>query len=326
MSSTVNEAFSNFNRDFVNLDPERTKIAKTSRDWLLKQLIGLQDKFTDFPKLYEGMHLNFGSFARHTKIRELDDIDLLLTFAAEGTTYNTIIVGQEYSLRPPELAKKLKSRCNDDGTLNSIKMVNMLVSALNKVDQYQSSDIGRVQEAATLQLSSYEWCYDIVPAFYTDTGYYQIPDGNGGWKATDPRIDEERILRINARHGGKLLQLIRTLKFWNRRAKMTEIPSYLFENMILNYYENANPISDYIDLNLRVFWDHLQNGIHYEVSDPKKFQGNLNTLSIEDRIKIAEKATDASQRAAEAIRLETVESNQNAAIKKWAEIFGPDFN
>jgi len=309
----------------VNLGPERTKVAKASRDWLLKQLVGLQDKFTDFPKLYEGMHLNFGSFARHTKIRELDDIDLLLVFAAEGTTYSTILFGKEYTLRPPEQAQKLKSRCNDDGTLNSIKMVNMLVSALSEVEQYQASDIGRVQEAATLQLSSYEWCYDIVPAFYTDTGYYQIPDGAGGWKATDPRIDEERILRINVRHDGRLLQLIRTLKFWNRRAKMTEIPSYLFENMILNYYENADPISEYVDLNLKGFWDYLRTGIHYQVPDPKKFQGELNTLSADERSKISAKAADAYSRAAEAIRLETAEMNHDAAIRKWAEIFGSDF-
>jgi hypothetical protein len=326
MSSTVNEAFVLFNKDFVNLDPERTKIAKASRDWLLKQLVGLQDKFTDFPKLYQDMHMNFGSFARRTKIRELDDIDLLLTFAAEGTTYTTVIFGREYSLRPPEQAQKLRSRCNDDGTLNSIKMVNMLVSALREIEQYQASDIGRVQEAATLQLSSYEWCYDIVPAFYTDTGYYQIPDGAGGWKATDPRIDDERILRINARHEGRLLQLIRTLKFWNRRAKMTEIPSYLFENIILNYYENANPISEYIDLNLKVFWDYLRTGIHYGVPDPKNFQGDLNTLSLDERNKISAKALDAYSRSGEAIRLETVEKNQDAAIRKWAEIFGPNFN
>lgn len=326
MSSTVNEAFSNFNKEYVNLDPERTKVARGSRDWLFKQLIGLQDKFSDFPKLYQDMHVNFGSFSRNTKIGELDDIDLMLTFSAEGTTYDTISYGKEYILRPPESATKLRSRCNDDKTLNSIKVVNMLVNALAEVEQYASSEIHRVQEAATLQLNSYEWCYDIVPAFYTDTGYYLIPDGQGRWKATDPRVDHERVTRINSMHGGKLLQVIRTLKYWNRRAMMTTIPPYFFENMILNYFEQAAPISEYIDFALRDFWNYLQTGIHYDVSDPKKFQVNLNTLTHEERRGIAEKAAEAHKKANEAIRIETQDHNQASAIRKWAELFGDDFN
>jgi hypothetical protein len=325
MSSTVNEAFNVFNRDFVNLDPERTKVARASRGWLQEQLIGLQGKFSDFPKLFGGMHIDFGSFSRNTKIRELDDIDMLLTFSAEGTTYNTIVYGQKYALKPPASAKHLRTRSNDDGTLNSIKIVNMLVSALREIDQYESAELHRVQEAATLQLRSYEWCCDIVPAFYTDTGYYQIPDGQGGWKATDPRVDQERVKRINAHHGGRLLQLIRTLKFWNRRAMMTTIPPYLFENIILNYFENAVPITEYIDFSLREFWNYLQTGIHYDVPDPKGFQGNLNLLTSEERDSIASKARDAFQKAEEAIHLETTQHNQSAAINKWAEIFGSDF-
>jgi predicted nucleotidyltransferase len=324
-SLTVNEAFNTFNRDYVNLDSERTKVARASRDWLLKQLIALPEKIADFPKLYESMHINFGSFARNTKIRELDDIDLLLAFSAEGTKYQTVIFGQEYVLRPPATASKLLDLCNEDGTLNSIKLINKLVSSLGEIEQYKESEMHRVQEAATLQLNSYEWCYDIVPAFYADAGYYQIPDGQGGWKATDPRIDETRVVRINKKHNGRILQLIRTLKFWNRRAMMATIPPYLFENIILNFYDATESISEYIDLNLRSFWDYLQTGIHYDVPDPKNFQGNLNTLTSDERAGIAAKACDAWRRAASAIQLEVSNHDQIAAINKWAEIFGPDF-
>jgi hypothetical protein len=325
MSTTVNEAFNLFNRDFVSLDSERTKIARRSRDWLLTQLVNLPNKFSDFPKLYDGKHVNFGSFARNTKIRELDDIDLILAFSAEKTTYNAISFGKEYTLRPPSEAENLKSRCNDDGTLNSIMLINMLVSALGEIDQYQSSEKHRAQEAATLQLSSYEWCYDIVPAFYTDTGYYLIPDGQGRWKATDPRIDENRVITINQQHGCKLLQIIRALKFWNERAMMVTVPSYLFENIVLNYFHSKTSITDYIDFSLRDFWGYLITGIHYKVPDPKSFQGELNTLSWEDRSGIANKATEAFQKAKEAIVLETSALNPIGAIRKWAEIFGPNF-
>ena len=326
MSQTVNGAFAAFHRDYVNLDPERTQIARASRDWLLKQLISLPSKFSDFPKLYDGMHVNYGSFSRNTKIRELDDIDLLLTFFAQGTTHECLIPGKEFILRPPNTAKDLMERCNEDGTLNSIKMVNMLVNALGEIDQYESSDIHRVQEAATLQLVSYEWCFDIVPAFYTDTGHYLIPDGQGRWKATDPRIDHERIVRIDKHHGGRLIQVVRTLKFWNERAMMTTIPPYLLENIILNYFEKKEPISVYIDFTLREFWDYLKTGINYSVPDPKGFQGDLNNLSFDERNGISSKATEAHTKANEAITLETSGGDQMAAIRKWAEIFGPNFN
>ncbi|MEQ1499860.1 MAG: nucleotidyltransferase [Parcubacteria group bacterium] len=326
MSITVNDAFNKFNKDYVNLDQDRTKIARDSREWLIKQLVNLPDKYSDFPKLYNEKHINFGSFSRNTKIRELDDIDLILTFSAEHTTYNTIIPGKEYTLHPPEDVKKLTERCNDDGTLNSIKIVNMLVNSLRKVDQYKSSETHRVQEAATLQLNSYEWCYDIVPAFYTDVGFYLIPDGDGGWKATDPRIDHSKVDRINLKHGGKILQIIRTLKFWNRRAMMVTIPSYLFENIILNYFDAQDKLTDFIDLSIRDFLGYLVYGIHYDVQDSKGFQGNLNTLGLNERNNISAKAKDAYSKACEAVQIEIQDKNQDGAIKKWAEVFGPNFN
>lgn len=325
MAKTVNEAFNEFNKDSVNLDTGRTKIARGSRDWLIEQLITLPDKIDDFPKLYENMHIKFGSFARNTKISPLDDIDLMLTFTGAGTTYSTITYGQNYILHVPESATLLRKLCNDNGTLNSIKVVNKIVSSLNKIEHYKSASKHRRQEAATLDLTSYEWVFDIVPSFYTDTKYYIIPDGQGGWKATDPRIDQERISTINKSFNGQVLQLIRTLKYWNRRASMTTIPSYLFETIILNSIEGKDKISDYIDVNLINFWLYLKDAIYNNVNDPKGFQGNLNTMSYSEKKGISEKAYDAYLKGYEAYKFETEEKNQSKAINKWIEIFGDKF-
>ena len=325
MSLTVNAAFNSFNQIIVNLDTERTKIARSSRDWLIGQLVNLPNKVADFPLLFDGMHIKYGSFARNTKIRELDDIDLIICLHAQGTQYGNSYSGA-YTLVPPSTAKTLLGLCNDDGTLNSIKLVNKFKNALSQIEHYKAAEIHRKQEAVTLSLSSYEWVFDIVPAFHSVHGYYEIPDGSGGWKPTNPEIDQEKVNRINTKHNGRLLQLIRTLKFWNRRAMTTTIPSYLFENMILNYCDNRVAISEYIDFALRDFWSYFINGIHYSVPDPKGFQGELNTLSQEQRDSISAKAQDAYNRAQDAIRFETTDKNQQAAINKWAEIFGPNFN
>jgi len=325
MAKTVNEAFITLNKKFVNLIPDRTQIARSSRDWLIEQLISLPSKNIDFPKLYSNMSIRYGSFARNTKISPLDDIDLVLTFSGEGSTYLTVSYGTHYVLTVPESATLLRKLCNDDGTLNSIKVVNKIVSSLGKIEHYKFAERHRKQEAATLNLSSYEWSFDIVPAFYTDTKYYLIPDGQGGWKATDPRIDQERVNRINLKHEGKALQVIRTLKYWNRRATMTTVPSYLFENLILKYLEEIQSISDHIGINLINFWYSLKSAIYLDVPDPKGFQGSLNTLSNDQKAGISAKANDAYIKGFEAYKVETQEKNQIDAINKWIEIFGNEF-
>lgn len=325
MAKNVNSAFAEFHKESVNLDPERTKKANSSRDWLIGQLKGLPDKIDDFPALYEGMSVKFGSFARRTKIRPLDDIDLTLTFGATGSTYWTHIYGQSYTLTAPESATKLRKLCNDDNTINSKKVVNKIVSSLDQIEHYKSAETHRRQEAATLQLNSYEWNFDIVPAFYTDTGYYLIPDGNGKWKATDPRVDQNRVTEVNQKHDGKILQIIRTLKYWNSYAKMPTIPSYLFENLVLNYFDSKTKIEDYIDYNIKHFWYHLKSAIYNSVKDPKGFQTDLNSLSYDDKVKISEKAEDTYNKACEAYEAELKEKNQEKAINKWRTIFGDSF-
>lgn len=77
------------------------------------------------------MDIQFGSFARNTKIRELDDIDYILVFSAEGSTYWQSGFG-EISLQVPETAADLRRYC-DDGWLNSRKLINKLVSSLSAV-------------------------------------------------------------------------------------------------------------------------------------------------------------------------------------------------
>jgi hypothetical protein len=325
MAKTVNSAFQEFNRDFVNLDSDITKTARSSRDWLIKQIEKFPSSIDDFPRLYDGMHIKFGSFARNTKIRPLDDIDLIITFSADGATYFTHEYGKLYTISVPEESTNLRKLCNDDGTLNSIKLVNKIVSSLKEIEHYKAAEIHRRQEATTLSLSSYEWNFDIVPAFYTDTGYYLIPDGKGNWKATDPRMDQELVTNCNKKHNGEILQIIRTLKYWNRRAQMSTIPSYLFEVIIINYFNSKNEIKDYIDLNLINFWAHLHSCIYDRVEDPKSLSGNLNDLTLEDKRKISDKALDAYTKANEAIKAETEDKDQQKAINKWLEIFGNDF-
>ena len=70
MAYTVNSSFEDFMRDSVNLDPDRTTTARTSRDWLVQKIEDLVNR-GKLPPLHDGVsHYFFGSFARNTKIRQ----------------------------------------------------------------------------------------------------------------------------------------------------------------------------------------------------------------------------------------------------------------
>ncbi|AIY14120.1 hypothetical protein [Cellulophaga baltica] len=324
MAKTVNSAFATFNKDFVNLDSGKTNTARTSRDWLYGQLNNFPDNDESFPLKYEDRHHKFGSFARNTKIRELDDIDLIYCLHGNNAYYSKSIFGNKYYLHTENAGIRLKN-LSDNNQLNSIKVVNKFVSSLSNISQYKSAAIHRRQEAATLNLTSYDWSFDIVPAFYTTSGFYLIPDGSGNWKATNPPLDQKYVTDLNNKHTHSVHQLIRTLKYWNRRAKMPTISSYLFENFVLNFCEYQDKLSDYIDVNVINFWYYLKSEVYNDVKDPKGIEANLNSLTYEEKQKISEKANEAYKIGYEANRLETKESDQESAINKWRQIFGNDF-
>ena len=329
MVTTVNEAFSVFLRDYVNLDSEETRQARNSRDWLLSQIHLFPDKDANFPNLYPEKDISFGSFARRTKKRPLDDIDMMIALSAESGVYHEFTDRTE--IRVSQFAYKLKALCFDNTTtLNSRKVINKFISLLNQVPQYEKAEIKRNMEAATLNLTSYPWTFDLVPCFFTqkdwsNRDYYLIPDGQGHWKKTDPRIDRNRVSEINQNHDGNVLNVIRLMKYWNRRPTMPSMSSYLIENMILDFYSTQHTkASEYVDLEVPKVLQYIQTSIFYQVNDPKGIQGNINQLSYENREKISKRAYRDYLKAVEARNFEG-EGEHKLSIARWSEIFGEYF-
>lgn len=199
MITTVNGAFDEFMRKTVRLDPDRTEVAKTSKNNLVEEIEKFPDDGEFFLMFPDFASIDYGSFSRKTKIRELDDIDLMIVLHAEGNIREPI-GGGRFRIRVPGTKTRQDDQCNDNSNvLNSIKVINRFKEYLKNVSAYDKADIKRNQEAVTLKLKSYEWVYDIVPCFMTvpDPGgntFFLIPDGQGDWKPTDPRIDKERTV------------------------------------------------------------------------------------------------------------------------------------
>jgi hypothetical protein len=329
MAQTVIEAFNEFLKETVNLDPEQTKKARASRDWLFGQIASFQNDAA-FPQSYPEFDINFGSFARRTKKRPLDDIDMMICLSGQGGYYTeyvdkiTITVDSESNLKP---------FCNDlTNTLNSKKVINKFIRKCEAVPQYSKADLKRNGAAAVLSLQSYDWCFDIVPCFITTADssgctYYLIPDGNGNWKKTDPRIDRDRIKEINKFHDGNVLNVIRIIKYWNRRATMPSMGSYFLETMILDYYASrseTDKASKYVDIEIPRVLQYIAGHIYLDVFDPKGIRGNINDVPWEDRVKIAERATLDKQKA-DAARSFEDSSDHKSSIQKWREVFGEEF-
>lgn len=321
MPKTVNSAFRDFLDDEVNLEPDQNRRARNSRDYLLTNIAEF-GKEADFFDLYSGFNLYYGSFARKTKKKPLDDIDLMIGFSGRGYSYQK--EDDHYLISIQD--KDREYGCADDkGYLNSRKVIELLKGRLYQISNYQKAEMHRNMQAITLQLSSYPWNFDIVPCFYTDTDFYLIPNGDGNWEKTDPRIDNDRTTRLNQKFGGHLLELIRLVKYFNSRKLTVTIPSYLLEVIILDYYDDQQFNGTWrIDDNLKLVFGEIAIKILGSVVDPKGIQGNINTLEWEDRFKISKFFDKIADEAKNAV-LQRIIGNEQAAIELWGGIFGDDF-
>lgn len=329
MATTVNNAFDTFMKEKVRIDIDRNSEAKRSKNNLLLEI----EKFPDdgnFLNYYpEYTSIDYGSFSRKTKIRPLDDIDLMIVLHAQGNWREPIDGGFRIRVRPE--ASKQMALCNHEtDVLNSIKVINKFKEYLAKVPSYKKADIKRNQEAVTLELNSYEWVYDIVPCFETAPDnfgktFFLIPDGSGNWKPTDPRIDKNRTTTINGKQQISVLDMIRIMKYWTKRRTAATMGSYFLECLILQYYDATTVNSNtYIDLELPNLFAYVYHQIQQSLNDPKGFQGDLNTLNWSERNSIQERAKIDYGRSRDALDLKR-NGKQKESIAKWGEIFGPEF-
>lgn len=109
MTTTVNAAFNTFLSSEVNLAKEQSDKARKSRDFLKGKIAN----FDDFFPLYGEMNIDFGSFARRTKIRPLDDIDMIFTLRAHGCTWEENFLDGKVYINTPEESPDLPHSKNN---------------------------------------------------------------------------------------------------------------------------------------------------------------------------------------------------------------------
>lgn len=171
-----------------------------------------------------GNCIGYGSFARKTKKRPLDDIDLMILLKTKDA------LGCDLADQPHHQRLYITSRAaplaqyaDENGYISSTRVLSKVKNSLSGISNYSKAEIKRNQQAITLNLTSYTWTFDIVPAAAVgdaagNTVYYLIPNGTGNWMRTDPRSNAAKVTIVNQQHGNIILPLTRLLKYWNRRG------------------------------------------------------------------------------------------------------------
>lgn len=329
MAYTVWGSFDWFRKNVVDLDAEVTKTARKSRDYLYQQIEKIENEDSSFPRLY-GSYLSFGSFARSSKICPLDDIDVLIPLNGRSTQDNSS-KSDSYTrwLKITSTDSPLYPFRDDYGYVNSTKVLNKFKSALSKVPNYRKAEIHKTMQAVTLNLSSYPWIFDVVPALPVSSGegktvYYLIPNGSGDWIQTDPRIDSRNVTRVNLAHDGEFLPTLRLLKYWNRRTHKPVLGSYYFETLAIKVFEYAKKIDDYPNA-IKYFFDNCQGYVLSSCPDPKGLGPALDaSVHWETKQKVVNVMKEAAEMAGFALMYKD-QSKDKDAIYWWGRIFGSEF-
>lgn len=216
MAKTVTAAFNKFMQDSVNLTAAERKQGETSHNYLRQILDEYAAKDATFPRLLDGDFLS-GSFARKTKLRPLNDIDIMMIVDGQGL----VMINGDGTVKPGTI-RGSGSEGNPlntatyyiDGTtkISSIKVLNAFKKAI-KSRYPDSTEVGRDGQVVNVYLSSYGLGLDVIPALEflpegADRPHYYIPKGSNDptWMATNPKIDKRwptRLTRIAVMKGCK---------------------------------------------------------------------------------------------------------------------------
>ncbi len=328
MAYTVWGAFDQFRKQKVDLDADEVKKARSSRDYLFEQIKKLADNDAYFPRL-GGSFIPFGSFSRRTKIRPLNDIDMLVLLNGQGTRDEQSRSDPFGSwLKITDTNAPLAYFKDEHGYVNSTKILNKIRDSLTKVPSYRKAEIHKNLQAVTLNLVSYPWVFDIVPSVPIADGtriiHYLVPNGSGDWIRTDPRIDSQNVTKVNTQHKGEFLPVIRLLKYWNNRTHKPVLKSYHFETLAIKVFSSAAPIQNYQQA-IKYFFDMCPAYLLSPCLDPKGLGPNLDAnVPYETKQKVAEAMKEAAQFASYAIMYEG-QSNPKDAIYWWGRVFGSEF-
>jgi SMODS domain-containing protein len=280
---TVTEAFEIFkgSLELPVAHRQRASAAQQQLREILDRHLSIQDSFLT------------GSYARHTKIHPLNDIDVMLVRNAGrvGLTSGGVapyqaldeIVGAARRAFPQGMAAKRQARS-----------VNL---------SFQGLDFG----------------FDLIPAWLRSPDGYWIPDADQGlWIPTDPQVHERLMTTENERSGGRLKPVIKMVKHWSRN-NLDLLCSFHVELVCARVFREQRVESYQHGVALVLV--SLPSVVGVPMMDPVYGQNRVDKpLSGADLEGMKSRVNLAAANAREAFQLEAA-GRHNDAISKWGYIF-----
>lgn len=242
----------------INISSEIRSEASVSQNRVRNNFNSENERDNKFPKVLSKSDNDFlgGSFARHTKILPLDDIDIYFPLDGQGFTYTTetyekfaVASDNPYTTNP-----LLEDRWANGQNVSSSKLIVEFNKVLKK--WYPNSDVKKNGQAVTVRLSSVAvgddgpgLGFDIVPCFLiyannsSEHNFYVIPNGANGWIRTNPRVDKNINDSLQEYHQKRFRPLVKLIKYWNAKNLNSNINSYYIELALMRYFYGKPPIS-----------------------------------------------------------------------------------
>ena len=334
-------------RDFEHLLDSQVNISKgmhfeasTSQQHLRDFLNKEKTRDQTFPRVLSIQDRDFlgGSFARHTKIWPLDDIDIYFPLDGQNLCYYQSGIAAPYKILSDGIRTHnplLTFRWMEGEYISSRKLVNEFAKVLER-HYSEATKIKSDNQAVNIQMKKGETKdesglgFDVVPCFCLqphDTGKsysYLIPNGFGGWTHTNPRIDTAIAKNLQDKNNKTYRKVVKLIKYWNKEIARDMISSsYYIELAISRVYlaenrkgNSINKISQGLALGFKGLYSAICGGSQAPLvrEAPYVSPGNINDVQKKwlDAVKEVTTLSWSLER----------EKKENEAIKLWRKIFG----
>ncbi|WP_428261744.1 CBASS oligonucleotide cyclase [Haliangium sp.] len=281
MPRSLANAFDQFVRD-IEPTQNQHREAKRQKKHLRESLDG---------RLKLERVLIMGSYARHTAIRPLHDVDIFIVL-------NEHVHGTLRS-QPP-------SAC-----------LNQILAALQDAYPGKKVSMRPQRRSVGIDFSQSGIGYDVVPAFERQPGEYLIPDTDRkSWIKTNPERHAELCKQANQRAGGGLNRLIKAAKHWNG-AHGKNLASFHLE--VMSYDAFRSP-PESLPEGLATLFGHLTKRIQDGCPDPAGVGPNIDKgLTQEQRTQLASQLHNVADKLARAIDLER--QGADGSVRQAHQIF-----
>ena len=289
----VSTAFDYF-QGVVNAPPEQMDEARRRRDLF-------RDSFADETEEVSPS----GSLARGTQHDPIKDVDTILIFD-EDEFPDWGEDGESAQDALDHVHARVKGLLGTDGTFakNEVR----LIKPRNHAVKCFLDD----------PVAPAPFTVDAMPALRQEDGSLLVPESrNNKWVPTNPGLLIDLALAAH-KEGGIYAPMVRVLKRWAKTRTGVDVKSLYIEVLALECMPKTGPRQEA----LSAFFTAAALRVNDPVFDPAdlcgEIQPGLDTAALRAEL---EQARDL---AASAVQHEEW-GEENVAVRKWAEIFGPDF-